>query len=612
MIAYFHNNKWLCATAIVLFILVVMGSSYAQKFTASVNKNKVEPGETFKLDYTINAMGKNFTPPSLNDFNVYSGPNQSSSMTIVNGNVSQSLTFTYYLSAKKEGKFTIEPAMIQVGGNTFQSNSITIEVVKGSSSQQTQNYQGTTGVPSSTENLFVRTSVSKTKAYMGEQITLTHKVYTRMNLKGFQDAKFPSFNGFWVQDSDKPKQYEITHENIDGITYNVVEIKRAFLFPQRTGKLHIEPVKVDCIVREKTGKRYDPFEQFFGYDPFFSFDTYKDALYSIKSNDLTIEVLPLPENNKPANFSGAVGNFSLHIGIDKEKVKENEGVNLKITITGRGNIKLIDAPKIDFPVEFETYEPKTNETISTAPSGISGTKTFEYLFIPRHEGFYKIKPNDFSYFDPEKKTYVSLPSKEFSITVEKEEGSAAGRNPMIPSVAKEDVKVLNSDIRFIKTNFSIKKKDKFFFNSPLFIAGFSVPPLLFLAFLIARREHIRRNSDLVAVRRRKASSIAKKYLSIAEKLMKKNDKENFFMNVLAALYNYLGNKMNIPASQQSRERVVDALKEKNIPDEIIHELIKLMDECEFVRYAPSLQSGNLEEVYTRAETIINKIENSLS
>lgn len=609
---YSKNNKWLRITIAILCILISTKNSYAQKFTASVNKNKVEPGELFKIDYTINAMGKNFSPPSFSDFNVHSGPNQSTSMTIVNGNVSQSLTFTYYLSAKKEGKFTIEPATIQVDGNSFQSNSITIEVVKGTSTQQAQKFQGTTGVPSSEENLFVRTSVNKTKAYLGEQIIVTHKVYTRMNLKGFQDAKFPSFNGFWVQDADKPKQYEITQENVDGATYNVVEIKRTFLFPQRTGKLEIEPVKVDCIVREKTGRRNDLFEQFFGYDPFFSFDTYKDALYSIKSNAVTIEVLPLPENNKPVDFSGAVGNFSLHTGIDKEKVKENDGINLKITISGKGNIKLTDAPKIDFPVEFETYEPKISETISAAPSGVSGTKTFEYLFIPRHEGTYKIKPNDFSYFDPEKKTYVSLPFKEFSIVVEKGEGSTAGGSPMIPSVAKEDVKILSTDIRFIKTDFSIQKKDDLFFNSPLFIAGFSIPSLIFLAFLIARREYIRRNSDLVAVRRRKASGIAKKYLSIAEKFMKKNDKENFFMNILAALYNYLGNKMNIPASEQSREKVIDALKEKNIPAETIHELIKLMDECEFVRYAPGMQPENLQEVYQRAENIINKIENSLT
>lgn len=601
------RNAWI-AVALAPLLMIPLGA-WSQKFTASVNKSRVAVGEHFKLDFTLNAIGKNFTPPSLSDFSIYSGPSQSTNMSIVNGSVSQSITISYFLAPKKEGKFTIEPATITVGSATLQSNSITIEVVKPSANQQSQSSRGAV---SSTENLFVKTSVSKTKAYVGEQVTVTHKVYTRMNLKGFQDAKFPSYNGFWAQDASKPAQYEIAQENVDGLTYSVVEIKRAFLFPQRAGKIEIEPAQVECVVREKTDKRHDPFEQFFGHDPFFSFDTYRDALYSIRSNPVTLEILPLPESGKPADFPGAVGNFSMNASIDKEKAKTNEGINLKITITGKGNIKLADAPHIDFPTEFETYDPKISENISSTASGVSGTKTFEYLLIPRHEGVYTLRPKNFSYFDPEKKMYVTLPSKEFSITVEKGEGTTIGTSPMVSSVAKEDVKMFSSDIRFIKTgDIELLKKDEYFFGSPLFIAGFSIPPILFLAFLFARREHIRRNSDLVAVRRRRASGIAKRYLALAEKSLKKNDKENFFANVLAALYNYVGNKMNIPAAEQSKEKAVEALKAKNISDETIAELVKLMDECEFARYAPGLQSGNLQEVYTRAETIINKIDDAI-
>jgi hypothetical protein len=602
------------------FLLIALAAScvlHAQKFTAGVNKNRVAVGEVFQLDFSINASGKNFTPPSFADFNVYSGPNQSTQMQIVNGNYSQSITLSYYLAAKKEGTFTIGSASIIVGNNTLQSNAINIEVVKGGNTQQQAQTQPQSGAQAKTsgqassENLFARTSVSKSKVYAGEQIVITHKVYTRINLKGFQNVKFPSYNGFWSQEVPRNAQYEVKAENVDGVTYNVVEVKKAFLFAQRSGKIEIEPMEVECVVREKSGKRNDPFSQFFGNDPFFGFDAYKDVIYTVKSNPINIEVVPLPEAGKPADFPGAVGNFSMNATIDKDKVKANNGINLKITISGKGNLKLIDAPKINFPDGIESYDPKTNENITANENGVSGSKTFEYLLIPRHEGIYKIEPWKFTYFDADKKNYVALPSKEFTITVEKGEGGSASA-PVMSSVAKEDVKIYDNDIRYIKTdNIRLAKKGKYFFSSPLFIAGFSVPPLLFLAFLFLRREHIRRNSDLAMVRKRGAGRIAKKHLAQAEKSMKSSDKENFFVNVLSALYSYAGNKMNIPVAELSKEKVVELLKEKNVQEEAINELVKLLDECEFARYAPGLQSGDLQEVYNRAANIITKIENEI-
>ncbi len=601
----------------LLLFVTLLTSCYlhAQKFTAAVSKNRVTAGEVFQLDFTINASGKNFTPPSFNDFNVYSGPNQSSSVQIVNGSMSQSITLSYYLAAKKEGTFTIGAASIVVGNTTLQSNPISIEVGKGGSAQQGNPAQSGTpnqaGTETKSDNLFARTTVSKSKVFAGEQITITHKVYARnVNLKGFQDIKFPSYNGFWTQEVARNAQYEVTTETIDGVTYNVVEVKKAFLFAQHSGKIEIEPMEVQCVVREKSGRRNDPFEQFFGNDPFFGgMNSYKDVLYTAKSNAVTIEVMPLPLTNKPEDFPGAVGNFSMNAIIDKDEVKANEGINLKITISGKGNLKLIDAPKMTFPDEFETYDPKTNENISVSASGVSGSKTFEYLIIPRREGIYKIQPNDFSYFDAEKKSYVKLPAKEFTITVEKGAAGSSAMLPSISSVAKEDVKMVGTDIRYIKTaNIDLAKKEEYFFTSPGFIAGLTSPPLLFLAFIFLRRGYIKRNSDLVLVKKRKASRIAKKQLNEAERSMKANNKENFFVNVLSALYNYTGNKMNIPVAELSKEKVVEVLREKNVAEETINELVKLLDECEFARYAPGLQSGDLNEVYSRAEKIITKIE----
>ncbi|TAL59931.1 MAG: protein BatD [Bacteroidetes bacterium] len=611
------KNSWLIAIVLMVFSLQGRGYTFAQKFTAAVSKNKVAAGEVFQLDFALTASGKNFTPPSFADFNIYSGPNQSTSMQIVNGNMSQSITLSYYLSAKKEGTFTIPAAGITVGNNTIHSNPVTIEVLKGNAAAggQTQTQNNPSGKANTqqtnAQNLFARTSVSRTKVFVGEQLLITHKVYTRMNLKGFQDIKFPSYNGFWAQEVGRTTQYDVTQENIDGVQYSVVEIKKAFLFAQRSGKIEIEPVEVQCVVREKAGKKSDPFEQFFGNDPFFGFNSYRDVPYTVKSNLLTIDVSSLPEAGKPSDFSGAVGNFSVNAIIDKDKVKINDGINLKITISGKGNLKLVDAPKINFPDEFEGYDPKTSENISVTGNGVTGSKTFEYLLIPRHEGIYKIQPIAFNYFDADKKSYVSLPSKEFTITVEKGESHAAN-TPVISSVVKEDVKLVGNDIRYIKTeNIELQKQGQYFFGSPLFIAGYSLSPLLFLVFIFVRREHIKRNSNLVLLKKRNANKIAQKQLAQAERSMKTNDKEIFFVNVLAALYSYAGNKMNIPIAELSKEKVIESFVGKKVSQDSVDEFAKLMDECEFARYAPGMQSGNLQEMYDRAAASITKIEDEI-
>ncbi|MFH1004110.1 MAG: BatD family protein [Bacteroidota bacterium] len=599
----------------ILILFLTAYFLHAQKFTATVNRNKIAVGEVFQLDFNINANAKNFTPPSFNNFTIYSGPNQSSSMQIINGSISQSFSFSYYLAAKKEGTFTIGPASVIVGNNKLESNSISIEVGKGGNNQTapgTQNSGKTQSQSSqSNNNLFARTSVSKTKVFLGEQIIVTHKVYTRLTLKGFQNVKFPSYNGFWSQELARPAQYQITTENIDGTPYNVVEIKKTFLFAQRTGMLEIEPMEIECIVREKSGKRNDIFQQFFGNDPFFGFDAYRDAVYSIKSNAIIIDVKSLPETGKPTEFTGAVGNFSMSATLDKTKVKANEGVNLKITISGKGNLKLIDSPKIKFPDGIESYDPKTNENISVSASGVSGSKTFEYLLIPRTEGTYKIESYNFNYFDSDKKSYLSLISPEFIITAEK--GNAPVQAPVISTVAKEDVKLISNDIRYIKTgNFVLSRMGEYFFGSPLFYAGFFAPPLFFFAFLLFRRQYIKQNSNIVLVKKRKAKHIAKKNLAHAEKFIKSNDKENFYVNILSALYNYVSNKMNIPIADLSKEKVTQLLVEKKTTDETISQLINLLDECEFAQYSPELNTGNLQNVYNRAENIIMKVEDEIT
>ena len=593
--------------AYILFCLVIANTAMAQKFTASASKTKVAVGETFQLSFSLNNNGSDFKAPALNEFNVYSGPNQSTSMSIVNGSMSQSVTLSYLLAAKKEGKITIGPASVTVNGIVIQSNALIIEVVKGSPNTGNQNNNQPSQNPSAPrtdnvgDNLFVKTTISKTKVYQGEQIMVTHKVYTRYQLRGFQSIKFPDYTGFWSQDVPLNQQIQLTTENIDGVNYQVAELKRTFLFAQRSGKLQIEPMTVECVVRKQSNNRpHDIFEQFFG-------GGYEDAVYSVKSKPLIIEVMPLPEANKPADFSGAVGDYSFKAQLSKNKVKANDAVNLTVTLTGKGNIKLVDPLKLNFPDDFETYDPKTSEKITVAPTGVSGSKTFDYLVIPRHEGDYKIDPINFSYFDPEKKEYITLPPPDFDLHVDKGDQTAA--TVISGTRNKEDVKVLGNDIRYIKTNTIIlKARSTYFFGSTLFYLLLLFPFLAFILFIFIHKRNYEKNKDAVAVKSRKATKMAKKRLSIASQHLKSTNKDLFYAEIFKALYGYISDKLNIPVAELNKEHISTTLKEKNVTEETIKQLITTLDNCEYAHYAPNAVSGDLQSIYDNTVELITKIE----
>ena len=600
-------------TYILLLFVMVAETTFAQKFTATASKTKVAVGETFQLTFSLNANGTNFKMPALNEFDVYSGPNQSTSMSFVNGAMSQSITLSYIIAAKKEGKVTITPANVSVNGANVQSNSLVIEVVKGGTTANPnsagQNQQQNPSAPSNEgigDNLFVRTSVNKTKVFQGEQITVTHKVYTRYQLRGFQDIKFPDYTGFWSQDvPSNNQQIQVANENVDGVVYSVAELKKTFIFPQRSGKLQIEPMKVEVVVRKQSNKRpRDIFDQFFG-------GGYEDATYSVKSKPIIIDVTPLPEANKPANFAGAVGDFSFKAEVNKDNVKANDAINLTVTINGKGNIKLVDPLKINFPEDFETYDAKTKDNISTSASGVSGSKTFDYLAIPRHEGDYKIEPISFSYFDPEKKQYITLPSPEFKIHVDKGKDGEAGANVFNPR-SKEDVKVLGNDIRYIKTNnIQLVPRGNYFFGSAAFCLLLISPFLLFFLFIFIRRKHIEKNKDSVAVKSRKATKMAKKQLVLAEKHLNANNKETFYVEIFKALHGYTGSKFNIPTANLNKDNITDSMKLRGVSEATIQQLMSTLDNCEFAHYAPSAASGDLKEIYNNTVELITKIENEI-
>lgn len=616
------TNRFL-PKASFLFMLISLFSlqSFAQKFTAQTSKNRVSVGEVFQIAFTINTSASNFKAPSLSDFDVYSGPNQSTSMQIVNGSMSQSISLSYMLSAKKEGKFTIGAASIVVNGNKLESNVIPIEV-KGAAQQQnnTQNSSNaynpyanqqntTTTTPQyssdkSNDDVFIRTFVTKKSCYIDEQIVVTQKVYSRLNLRGFQNYKMPGYNGFWSQnENQKNKQIELGQENIDGVMYYVAEFTKSYLFPQRPGQLTIEPMEIDCIVRKRSNKQpQNIFEQFFGGGG------YEDVVVKAKSKAINIDVKALPEKDKPANFSGAVGNFSLKAEISKEKVKANESINLKLSVAGKGNIKITDAPKITFPEGFETYDPKITENYNEGGS-FSGTKTYDYLLIPRKPGEFVIKDLDFSYFDPEKKTYVHVPAPEFNISVSPDPNGSNTTVAVDPSVSKSIVEAKENDIRYLKTkNISLEKADTFFFSSWKHYSLLALPILLFAGFLVMHNKMQKMNSDVAAVKERKAAKLARKQLVKAEVFKTQNNKDGFYQEVSIALNSYISNKLNIPVAELSKENIELQLSKRSVPIETIGKLLATLGDCDVARYAPSAVSNDINVVYNNTVELITKIE----
>ncbi|MBN8696737.1 MAG: protein BatD [Bacteroidetes bacterium] len=596
----------------ILFVLLLSAitSVMAQKFVAQASKTTVAVGEAFQISYTLNTSGSNFKVPALKDFDVYSGPNQSTSMSFVNGAMSQSVTLSYVIAAKKEGKITIGPATVNVDGKTIQSNSLTFDVVKGSNNYPNSSNQGNANntAPSEnvSDNLFIRATVNKTKAVVGEQISVVYKVYTRYQLRGFQDIKFPDFNGFYSMDVPmNNQQVQVTNENLDGVNYQVAELKHSFLFPQRTGKIEIPPMEAELVVRKKSNRQpRDIFEQFFG-------GGYEDAVYSVKSKVVQIDVQALPDANKPKSFNGAVGDFSYKVQLSKDKVKANEAVNLKITLTGKGNIKLVDAPELSFPDDFEVYDPKENENIVVNGGGVSGSKTFDYVLIPRYEGDYKIDQIQFTYFNADKKEYVSIPSPELLIHVEKGDASAAKASVFNPT-DKNDVKILGEDIKYIKINNSeFKPLETHFFGSVIFYLCLIIPFSLFAGTLWYYKKQLELNKNIVAVKSKKATKLAKKKLAIAEKYLKLNNKELFYAETLQAIQGYVCDKLNIDHASLNKDRIQEELAKRSVSMASIVQLLELINSCEFARYAPAAVSADLPQVYQSTVELITKIEDEI-
>ncbi|SDT59846.1 Oxygen tolerance [Mucilaginibacter mallensis] len=586
------------------------------KFTAIASKSEVAVGEQFEVDFSLDGGGEHFIPPDFRGFQVLSGPNPSTSMTSINGVTTYNTTYGYIVTATKEGTLTIDAAAIISAGHTLTTNSLKIKV-KGQftqAQQQAQQQQGIQPAASApaddaqpatqdlSKQLFIRAEVDKSNVYVGEQITLDYKLYTRVGILASQPDKAPDLNGFWNQDVvNKDQQHPVWKtEMYKGLKYNTVVIKQTVLFPEHAGDLIIDPFAITFLAQIQLPSR-NMLDDMYG--------NVKNVKYQAKSTPLTIHVNPLPEAGKPANFSGAVGEFAVYADADKRELKANETLNYTFEITGKGNLNLINAPKLNPPVDFEKYDPKTDDHITVDATGVSGSRKYSYLLIPRHQGDYTLNSVDFSYFNPATKRYVTLPSKAFSIKVNK--GDVQVNVPAFNSADQQDIKMLGNDIRYIKSSSpGLYKEGDGFYNSALFYVLLLLGPTLFAGAFFYRSWLTQYNSDAVLVKSRLANKIAAKHLAAAQKELTTGNKQAFYEAIAKGLFGYLSDKLNIPAADLNRENIADKMKAKSLDGTLIKKLEDTMDMCEMARFAPSTSIAQ-QEVFENAKNIINEIEDKI-
>ncbi|HLP05292.1 MAG TPA: BatD family protein [Paludibacter sp.] len=586
-------------TIVLLLSMWTVRADEPVRFTASA-PTAVLLDRPFQLVYSVNASGKDLRMPDIVNFDILAGPfeSHSQSMQTINGKSSSSVSvsYTYTLQAQKTGTFTIPSASITVGGQKYTSSGVSIKVLPADAPQP----KSKGGQSASSDNLFIRTSVSKSRVYEQEAIVVTYKLYTLVDVVQCANKKMPDFNGFMKQELEQVQNKQFSYENYNGRNYGTVVLYQVLLYPQHSGTIKIDKAVFDAVVRVQNRATVRSI-----FDDFF--DSYTNVSKTIVAPETKISVNMLP-GNKPASFSGLVGHFSMNSNISTEQVKANDAVTIKVNIAGVGNMKLIKNPDIKFPDGFEVYDPKVNNNFKTSASGTAGTKTIEYLFIPRHPGNYEIPAAEFSYFDTQDGKYKMLSTPTYKLQVLKGEG---GENVAVSTnyVDKEDVKQLGKDIRYIQvSNIKPEKEEIPVFGTTQFWLMFLVPLLVSLVLFAMFRKQAKDNANLELVKNKKANKVARKRLKLAQKLLGEGNKEKFYEEVLKAVWNYLGDKLSIPVSSLTKERVETELAARNVDLELIAKFQEILNTCEFARYAPNSGQQEMGNLYSDTVDAISRLE----
>lgn len=603
---------------IVLLVGIALGAFADEVVFRAQAPKQVIVGRPFQITYTVNQRSRDLRAPEFTDFDVLSGPytSTSSSTSFVNGKRTSSFeqTYTYMLMAQRAGTFTIGPATVKVDGENVQSNGVRIEVLpedqqpqqqtqSTQSNRNTQNNQSSQSSQASSENIFVRTIASKTKVHEQEALLITYKLYFA-NVDVAQltnNTKLPEFTGFLKQDLEQGEiQTELEHYN--GRNYQTAVLYRTVLYPQHSGDITIDPAKFEAVLRVQTQQRARSiFDDFFG--------SYTNVTKMLTAPGVTIHVNALP-GGKPAGFSGGVGKFNLTPSISQTELQANEAVTIKLDISGSGNMKLIKTPAIDWPEGFEPYDPKVTNNFKTTTSGVSGTKSIEYLAIPRSAGEYTIPAVKFSYFDIDEKAYKTLTTPEYTIRVKRGAGAANDKGEeavVVNYTQKEDIKQLGTDIRYIDTKAPKQSTEYRVQNTDLIWLWYVVPLLLAIILLIVLRKQIKEASDLTRMKYKRANKVAQKRLKAAAAALKANDKEAFYAAIEQAAWTYLSDRLSIPMAELNKDNIATILAQKGVSETLIAEVKNVLSTAEFARYAPSTDHG-MEDLYTATTNLINNLE----
>jgi len=602
---------------LILWIsLFVQLSVWAQdvKLTAS-GPGTVILGRPFQISYTANGKVSDFKAPAITNFDVLAGPfrSESHSTQIINGNVSSSVSISYTLTlqAQKTGTFSIPSASVVADGEKVTSTGLNIKVLpddgKGNARQgggQPSGSQSSSGSSAniSARNIFIKPILSKSTVFEQEAVTLSYKLYTTYDVVQFSVKKVPEFNGFLKQEFDKSGNTQLDYENYNGKNYLTAVLFKVVLYPQSAGQLTIDKATFEAIIRVQNRQQVRSI-----FDDFF--DTYTNVSRNIDVAPIKINVKALP-GGKPAGYYGLVGQFAMNASLSANQVKVNEAITLKMNISGNGNMKLLKNPEFDFPDAFEVYDPKINNNFKASSAGLTGNKTIEVMFIPRHAGSYEIPSTEISYYNPASNAYKVLKTPEFSVQVLKSDGSVE-QNPVAANYShKEDVKQLGNDIRYIiSKNIKLKKEEgKYLINSATGWVIYFLPLLIALILFIIFRKYAKDHADVVMVKNRKANRMATKRLKLAQKLLREGNKERFYEEVMKALWTYLSDKLNIPVAELTKDNVAGVLIASKVEEAQIVRLKDILETCEFARYAPASGQSEMGNLYEDAIEIITTLD----
>ena len=578
------------------------------RLTATVNRNEVGLNDQFQ--YSVEVSGKSTSLPDVqfpdfSDFYVLSGPNTSTSIQWVNGVMTSSKTYSFFLQPRQEGRFTLAPASITISGKTISSNEVLINVKKGAATPAPSDPQTrrSPGDEISAENLFLVARVDRNSAFLRQQIIVEYKLYFRVNVRGYNIDKLPANAGFWTEDFKMPAQPIIENEVINGINYNVATLNRVALFPTQVGELTIEPMQVTLETLVQTRRQRSLFDSFFD-DPFG-----RTVQKTISSKPLTIMVKPLPEEGRPIGFNGAVGNYRLSVSADKREALTNEAISLKVVLSGTGNIKLVDLPIPLIPSDIEKYEPKISSDIKSDGNTITGVKSAEYILIPRIEGQYQIKPIRFSFFDPNAQKYHTLSSAAIDFNIEKRSGTIAGVTSQPGGFSRQQVKLLGQDIRFIKEFSEFRPMRQRIHLSLSIWASILSGIILFIGFVAMNSYQVKLSSNELLLRSRKAGKHAAKILSAAKKQLNAADQSAFYRAISQALQVFVRDKLGLELTEFSTENVRHVLEKRQINKTEIEDYLSVLKESDLRQFANMTSDlDERKEIYNRAKDILTRLE----